>query len=334
MDSALIRIETPEEEDLIVKLMMRAVAQYIKEKNLNIDNLRQTKLQKILCKTVDDLDLPVTRSWYMRGEYISNPIIERSDLCKYYKGSGDFHLTPQLREIYNILFSAVSKSIDELWFMDINELLKRHYSQKAPDRYRKLYIVNNVLLSTNKLVKDSLDRHEMSLLSWSNAINYNYYSQASKCVSKLHVELASKYEFREIIDEYISLTDLFEGIYLRVDILYNSQKGLSEKVKDFLIQFNDTYYYKVWKYPALIISKCTMMGVRKDECVAWCDDQLRTANEDMQVTIEKVGEEADNLGLVPTSSDLENVDTELYIQNAEENATRPFMELWDIYNKA
>ncbi len=332
MNSALIRIETPEDEDFIVKLMMRAVAQYIKEKNLDIDNLSKTKLQKILCQTVDDLDLPITRSWYMRGEYISNPIIQKSDLPNYYRGNGDFHLSSQYRDIYKLLYSVVSKSMDELWFMDINELLSRHYSQKAPGRYKKLYIANNVLLSTNKLVKESLDRHVTSLLDWSNAINYCYYIQASKSVSKLHVEMASKQEFEDIIDNYISLTDLLEGIFLRVDILYNSRVGLSKKVKDFLIEFNDTYYYEIWKYPALIVSKSTMKGIRKDECIALCEDQLKPANEKMQATIEKVGEEADGLGLVPTSSDLESVDRGLCTQNMENNS-RQFMELWNIYNR-
>ena len=85
MDSALIRIETPEEENLVIDLMMRAVAEALKKKNLNIDNLRETKLQKILCKTAGDLDLPITRSWYMRGEYISNSLINTSNLRNYYK---------------------------------------------------------------------------------------------------------------------------------------------------------------------------------------------------------------------------------------------------------
>lgn len=331
MNSAPIRIETSEDEDLIVKLMMRAVAQYIKEKNLNTDNLSKTKLQKVLCQTVDDLDLPITRSWYMRGEYIPNPIINKSDLPNYYNGNNNLHLNTQNREIYRTLYSSISKSMDELWFMDINELLSRHYSQKAPERYKRLYIENNILLTTNKAVKESQNKNLTSLLNWSNAINYSYYCQASKSISKIHVEMASKQEFEGIIDNYISLTDLFEGIYLRLDILYSSNSRLPRKVKDFLIKFDDIYYYEIWKYPALIVSKNTMKGIRKKECIALCEDNLKSANEKMEATIENVGEKADDLGLVPTSTDLESADRELYTQN--ENNSRQFMELWNIYNK-
>jgi hypothetical protein len=144
--------------------------------------------------------------------------------------------------------------------------------------------------------------------------------------------MASKVEFESIIDSYISLTDLFEGIYLRYDILHNSGVNLSKEVRDFIIKFNDIYYNNIWKYPALIISKNTMRGIRKDECIARCQEQLKFADEKLQATIERVGEDADNLGLIPSSSDLENVDRELYTRNRDDQPHQ-LLELWNIYNR-
>jgi hypothetical protein len=332
MDSTLIQIGTPEEEDFVIGLMMRAVAQYAKERNLNIEGLRETKLQKILCKAAGDLNLPITRSWYMRGEYVSNPIIKTSNLRNYYNKRDAGYLTSKQNGIYKTLYNAISSSIDEFWPIETRELLLRLYSRNAPERYKRLYLTNNYLLSTNNLLKDSLASNEVSLLNYSIGRNYNYYSQASKNVSKIHVELASKPEFENIIDDYINLTDLLEGVYLRLDILYNLKKTISHDVKDFFIRLNGIYYSDVWKYPALIISKNTMIGIQKEKNIAWCESKLEYANKNMNETIENIETEANDLDLIPTSKDLEIVDRELYA-SAGENASQCLKEFWNIYNK-
>ena len=231
-----------------------------------------------------------------------------------------------------MIYEAISRSIEEFWPLDMNELLSKLYSHNAPERYKKLYLTNNYLLSTNNLLKDSLTSHEVSLLNYGIGTNYNYYAQASKNVSKIHIELASKTEFEAIIDNYINFTDLLEGIYLRLDILYNLKKAVSSDIKDFFIRLNGIYYYDCWKYPALIISKNTMKGLQKEKNIAWCEGKLEYANKNMGETIENIEAEANDLDLIPTSKDLEIADKGEIFTSTDKNS-QCLREFWDIYNK-
>lgn len=322
-----IEIETPGEEDFVIKLMMRAVAQYIKEHKLDVNSLCETKLQKILCETSSDLDLPITRSWYMRGEYIPNPIIRKSNLNDYQQVSTS-NLTENQRIVYKILYKYISKNASEFWPVEIGELLKRLYSRKAPDRYRRLYLSNNNLLLMNKHIVPALKPY----CQISRGVAYNYYTEASRNILDIHTAMASLPEFEGIFDKYINITDLLSGIYLKLDLLFESGRSIPNEVKDFFIRLDDRYYSYVWKYPALIISKNTMCGIQKEEKINLCKLRLKSASTHIDGMIETIESEADDLNLIPTIDELEMVDTSLYCK--EESARQPLNELWKVYNKA
>lgn len=319
-----IEIGTPEEEDSVIQLMMRAVAQYIKENGLDVTSLCETKLQKILCETSSKLDLPITRSWYMRGEYIPNPIIKRSNLYRYLQSS-ESHLTDNQRDIYNVLYKPVSNIARDFWPIDIGELLERLYSQKAPTKYRRLYISNNNILAMNKRITHCF-RNSGEIVS------DNYYTVASRNSLDIHAAMVTSPEFECLVEKYINVTDLFSGIYLQLDILYRSGRTIPNEVKDFFIRLDDRYYNSIWRYPALIISKNTMCGLQRDDKIDWCERQLTIANANTDSTIEAIEAEADDLNLIPTIDDLEAIEIELY--GTEEGTRHPLNELWDVYNRA
>ena len=83
MDSALIRIETPEEEDLVANLLLSAVAEYMQTTHMDVKFLNDLKLQKTIYKTCDDLNIPLTRSWYKRGCYVHNLNIQVVNFNRY-----------------------------------------------------------------------------------------------------------------------------------------------------------------------------------------------------------------------------------------------------------
>ncbi len=80
MRSITIQVETPEDEDRIAEFIIDAIAEYMRNKGLDLKYINDIKLQKLAYRVADTLDIPLTRSWYMRGCYVHNHLIDRDFL--------------------------------------------------------------------------------------------------------------------------------------------------------------------------------------------------------------------------------------------------------------
>src|SRR3989304_7168582 len=62
-----LHVATSADERRVVNSILQSLAKYMLDSNIDVKYLSEMKLQKIVFKTVEELELPVTRSWYIRG---------------------------------------------------------------------------------------------------------------------------------------------------------------------------------------------------------------------------------------------------------------------------
>ena len=142
MDSALIKIDTPEEEDLVATLLLYAVAEYMRKTKMDIKYLNDIKLQKTIYKTSDDLNIPLTRSWYKRGCYVHNTNIRIETLKHILRSEINLEEVEQFKKghkkEYESILKTITKNINNFKYISTKRLLDKLYQNRAPKKYRML----------------------------------------------------------------------------------------------------------------------------------------------------------------------------------------------------
>ena len=145
MDSALIRIETPGEEDLVATLLLYAVSEYLHKTKMDIKYLNDIKLQKTIYKTSDDLNIPLTRSWYKRGCYVHNANIRIETLKHIIRSDIDLEELIQFkkehRKEYESILKTITKNINNFKYISTKRLLDKLYQKPCSKK------ISNVISS-------------------------------------------------------------------------------------------------------------------------------------------------------------------------------------------
>jgi len=330
MSALFINIKTPEDENYIANLIIEAIGEYLKEHDLDIQYMSDIKLQKLVFRVADMLDLPLTRSWYMRGCYVHNSIINR-DFLKRIVESG---YKKEKGEEYKILYDAVSKNIEGVWWTPTDRFLEDLYKTQAPEAYRNIYISNNDILNLNKeainFLRDFAGKR--TLAKWI-ALSTDYYQRISKNVSKLHIELISKKEFRDFIIPFFNFTDLLEMLYLKIDDILKSEVDISSDVLEFFELVDRVYFNNIWQYPALVISKETVIGIRKDEVIEENLRRLERAEDRINYYMEHIKKGVSELDLLPSIKDLETKYKDS-VKTLGEDVSKKIADFWKVCSKA
>lgn len=324
------KITTPHDESCIAELIIDAIAKYMNTHDLDIRYMSDIKLQKIVFKTAEDLNIPLTRSWYMRGCYIHLPEIINSNFLQERINSKQI----KKEDGYDLLFKSVSKNIEDIWWTPTDRLLKNLYNTQAPEAYRSIYIANNNILNLNKEInKISGKYHIGSTLAKWIPLDTDYYQRVSENISRLHIELISKKEFKDVIVPFLEFTNVFEAIYPKLDNLLSSNTDISSDIFEFFGLVDDVYYRNIWQYPALTISRETVVGIRKDEIIEDNSARLEGADDKMNYHIEHLKTEASDLDLLPSTKDLET-EYKKSVGMLGEDASRKIAEFWKVHSMA
>lgn len=324
-----LSIKTPEDEDYITELIIEAIGEYLEEHDLDIQYMSDIKLQKVVFKVADTLNIPLTRSWYMRGCYVHNSIINRDFL----KEKMERGYEKEKGKEYKLLYDAVSKNIEEVWWTTTTRFLEGLYKTQAPEAYRSMYISNNDLLNLNKEVINFLRDFagKRTLAKWIT-LSTDYYNRISKNVSKLHIELISKKEFGDLIIPFSNFTDLLEMLYLKIDDILKSEVDISRDILEFFELVDRVYFKNIWQYPALVISKETVIGIRKDEIIEENLTRLERAEDKINYHMEHIKEGASELDLLPSIKDLETKYKES-VKILGADVSKKIAEFWKVCSK-
>jgi hypothetical protein len=336
MDSALIKIDTPEEEDLVATLLLYAVAEYMRKTKMDIKYLNDIKLQKTIYKTSDDLNIPLTRSWYKRGCYVHNTNIRIETLKHILRSEINLEEVEQFKKghkkEYESILKTITKNINNFKYISTKRLLDKLYQNRAPKKYRMLYQANNIILGTNTQIKESLKEKSSSLFNWGLINKSYYYSLVSNSISQVHVELATNKEFESIIDPYIDFTNFLESVYIKIDNILVPGSYIPIEISTLFESIDQIYYEYIWGCPALVISKETVKGIQAEDYKEKSEIQILKGFTGLDNVLNNLKIKSEMIGLSPTLEELECADKNL-TGLSEEGSDKSLIEFWRIYNK-
>jgi len=336
MDSVLIRIDTEQEENIVSNLLLYAVAEYIVRNKMDVLYLNEIKLQKTIYKTCDDLNIPLTRSWYKRGCFVHDPNIKRENLKNILRSDASLDEVIQFKkeheaEYHNIL-KILTKNMNKVWYISTKKLLEILYKNRAPGLYKTLYQSNNIILSTNTQIRDSLREYIPLQFANRRSNNQYYYNLLSRSISQVHIELVSNERFQCIINPYIEFTDFLENVYIKIDDILTSDLSVPVEVANLFESIDRRYYDYVWGGPALVISKETVKGAQADDYKEKSEKQVENYFDDIDAVLNGLQSESERCKLSPSLDEMERTNS-ILTERLNVAVKDNLKEFWKLYNK-
>jgi hypothetical protein len=255
-----------EDEDIIVKWAIAEIVRHLRQNpSYNLKYLFSTRVHKILFKTFEEMDIPVTRSWFRYGCFIHSNELQTANLAQLINGYANIDnlgsrlgrhigkLGIKLEDTESILW----KNADRIAFLPMDNLLEELYDT-APLDFRHLFQAKLKLYNSLKDLKKIDLRNIEEYLNW--------LLHTRKNISSYHSSLFSicNPTFAETSHETFSLSEVMEEALIKGLILAERQKLNQNQIK-MLRAFDEFFDEKIWCPFAYGISETTVTGLRAEE---------------------------------------------------------------------
>lgn len=312
-----LHVTTPSDEKKVVNAILHALVKYILDSKIDTKFLSEMKLQKIVFKTVEELELPVTRSWYIRGCMVhpggtlgSNNF--KGKIEKLVKNPDKLIIEPDIYSCFD------SIQINNIFFTKRNTFLRELYSNMEPARFRNEYVPNNELI--------------LALEEMSKGIFNGHNEIISENISKLYLGLQGDDLFNNVSKEFYDFLDFMENVSIEVEGSVEDGAEVTPNDLNFFNSLSDAYYSTVWMEPASIISMETVAGLSADKVIKQRQGYLHLAARKIEEPLTKLKQKVDELNLSTSENNIEKV----YLKSCERigvNAGKNLTEMWKIYAK-
>lgn len=130
-------ISSKEDENEFVQLLLFSLHKWVKTNKIDKKYINNLKIQKIFFNILEDINIPVTRSWYLYGGYVHSDLIDKEILFNFHMIFPQFEENRRDEIKYKIeyLLDLYSK---EILFQDQTKYLQIFY-QTAPEPFKKIY---------------------------------------------------------------------------------------------------------------------------------------------------------------------------------------------------
>jgi|GEM_PF-2812252 len=295
-------------EEIQVLLILSVVEECLNERSYK-GHLLTTKLHKIIYDVAEDLNLDITRSWYLRGKYIW----AGQDIITYFS---NYNSLGELGDVIdNGLFKSVLGHTEDVvkkaahaalnrfnvLYSNLNEYLSIMYKKDAPKEYKLLY-------SSHLSLKEIFDEIKGNIDGYLNRNSLLFYikdsfgditlpvSQFSKTVFEYHKELSKIGDLANPVIEYTTLMDeLILGAEEKLRM-----ENFKEEHFNFLSEVLEYYDTVVWKLPSTYIAQKTIKGPRKEELLEKFENQLNHLIEKIEAKIYDLEDKAYEIDLFPS----------------------------------
>ena len=277
-------------EDSIVETILFALDIELKKRRINKKYLNEIKVHKIVYNVADNLDLEITRSWYMRGCYVwcAEPIDLFLNVPEFSFRNVIDHLVKEILAILDDLIDDIN-----VFQLKTSTFLRELYQKLAPSKFRDLYLAN-------------LDFKEMydSFLNQLSSNQRLFFVEAdttevSSSLSKLHMAITNTIEDNRILDVFIEYTSLLEKVALGLE-----EKARNDNVNKEMINFAkhvfEVYDNEVWKLPAIEITKQTIKGPRREDVIKSLSEAFNTTLNRVKVLMKSFEDKVAELNLSPS----------------------------------
>lgn len=312
-----LHVTKPEDEKRVVNYILQALTKYMLESNIDVKYLSEMKLQKIVFKTVEELELPVTRSWYIRGCMVHpggtlTGSVKKSTIEKFTKNPEHLIVNPDIYACFD------SIKIDKIFHTERNEFLRSLYRSMKPDRFRNEYIPNNELI--------------LSLEGLTKGLYSNVSETVSENVSKLYLGLQGDDIFKNVSDNFYRFLDFMEDVCMETEGVVECGAEISKSDLDFFKQLNKAYHNIVWSEPASIISTETAEGISANRVIEQRLKYLPLAERRIEESLNELEKTSKKLNFSLSELNINKA----YIKSCEmigEGMGKNLTQMWQIYAK-
>lgn len=312
-----LRVTKPEDEKRVVNYILQALTKYMLESNIDVKYLSEMKLQKIVFKTVEELELPVTRSWYIRGCMVHpggtlTGSVKKSTIETLAKNPEHLIVNPDIYACFD------SIKIDEIFYTERNKFLRNLYRSMNPDRFRNEYIPNNELI--------------LSLEGLTKGLYSDVSETISENVSKLYLGMQSDDIFKNVSDNFYRFLDFMEDVCMETEGVIEGGAEITQNEFGFFKQLNNAYHNIVWMEPASIISTETAVGISADKVIEKRLKYLPLAERKIEESLNELEKTSEKLNFSLSELNINKA----YIKSCEmigEGMGKNLTQMWRIYAK-
>jgi len=274
------------DEETLVKMILAGLDRVLKSRKIDKDYLNEVKVHKIVYMVAEDLNLDITRSWYMRGCYVwcNKPINE------YFKPYGRIYLDPS-PDIIDAINNVIR--VLEVFSLKRQDFLKKLYEEFAPSEFRNLYIAYyDFKINYESFLRQLQQSEKLFFIDVDSTL-------VSSSLSQLHMAITDTIKDHRIVDVFIQYTTLLETIALGLEEKIRNNEVTKEMV-NFCQEAYEFYDNEVWKLPATEIANRTMKGRNSREILQklWRNFNITLSN--VKVYLEIYEKRIDELDLNPS----------------------------------
>lgn len=313
-----LNVTTPRDEKKVVSLILQALAKYILDTPIETKYLSEMKLQKVVFKTVEELELPITRSWYLRGCMVHpggtlGGVDFKKKIEKLVKNPENLVVEPNIYSCFDNI-----QVRNKIFSVRRDRFLRELYGTMEPDRFRKEYIPNNeLILALENMSKGSFDGHNEII---------------SENISNLELGLRGDDVFNCISDEFYDFLYFMEDACVEIEGAVEDGAETAQDDINFFKSLGTVYYNTVWIEPASIISIETVKGLSADRVIEQRQGYLPLAAWKIREPLSELKQKADELNLSLSECNIEKA----YLKSREQigiDAGKNLTEMWKIYAK-
>jgi len=310
-------ITKPEDEKQAVKEILQSLAQFILDSDIDVKFLSEMKLQKIVFKTVEELELPVTRSWYIRGCMVHpggtlSGSVRKNTIEKLVK-------KPEKLVVNSDIYSCFDDiKIEKIFFTERNLFLRQLYSSMEPARFRNEYIPNNeIILTSEKMSRGTFN---------------NISSVISENISKLYLGMQNDELFDGISSKFYDYLNFIEDVSIETEGLVEEGAEIAQNDMSFFKRLSSAYHNTVWMEPASIISIETVKGLSAEKVIKQRKGYLPLAARNIANSLKELETRSKKLNLTLSENNIEKAYMKSY-ERVGEKSGKHLTEMWKIYAK-
>lgn len=316
--SQQLHVTTPKDERTAVNSILHSLAKYMLDSNIETKYLTEVKLQKIVFKTVEELELPITRSWYLGGCMVHpggtlSGSVKKKTIEKFVKNPESLEVNT---DIYACFDNIQIKN--RIFFKRGDDFLRELYHSMEPEKFRKEYVPNNeLILSLDKMGKGVY-----------NEVN----TMISENISKLYLGLQGDELFNRVSGNFYNFLDFMENTCIEVEGAVEDGAEIMPDDLEFFKRLSNIYYSSVWIEPASIISIETVQGLSAEKVIKKRRGYLLLASRKIEEPLNELKQKAEGLHLSLSEANIEKA----YLKSCEKigiDAGKNLTEMWKIYAK-
>ena len=308
-------ITKPEDEKQVVKEILQSLAKFILDSDFDVKFLSEMKLQKIVFKTVEELELPITRSWYIRGCMVHpggtlSGSVRKNTLEKFVQNPKNLVFNSDIYSCFDDI------KVEKIFFTERNLFLRQLYSSMEPARFRNEYIPNNeIILTSEKMSRGIFD---------------NISSTISENISKLYLGMQEDELFDGISNKFYDFLNFIEETSIETEGLVEDGAEITQNGLNFFKRLSNAYHNTVWMEPASIISIETVKGLSAEKVIKQREGYLPLSAGNINKSLKELKKISKKLNLTLSENNIEKAYMRSY-EHVGEKSGKNLVEMWKIY---